>query len=187
MPTEDTAGTTVLLIRHAHADWTPDEARPLSARGLADAAALAPRLAQEPISAVYSSPATRARQTVEPVAAAFGLSIRIVDDLRERELSGEPVDDFLAAVRATWNDPALAWPGGESNRAAQLRGVTALERIVASHPGETIVIGTHGNLLALILQRYDPSIGFAFWRELAMPDAYRLHIAPDAIQYERIQ
>ena len=112
--------------------------------------------------------------------------MHVVDDLRERELSGAPVDDWLAAVRAVWEDEDFAWPGGESNRTAQRRGVDALERILAAHPGRQFVIGTHGNLLALILQRYDPYVDFAFWRGLSTPDAYRLRFGPDGIQYSRI-
>jgi 2,3-bisphosphoglycerate-dependent phosphoglycerate mutase len=149
---------TILLIRHAHAVWTPDEARPLSEQGRADARKLANGLAYLQVDAVYSSPATRAVQTVEPIAAEKKLPVRVVDDLRERMLSGEPVDDFDAAVRAVWDDAHFAWPGGESNRAAQRRGVASVEAIVAAHPGECVVIGTHGNLLALILQHYDPAL-----------------------------
>ena len=33
--------TVFYLIRHAHADWTPDEGRPLSERGQRDALRLA--------------------------------------------------------------------------------------------------------------------------------------------------
>ena len=71
-----------------------------------------------------------------------------------------------------WRRSVAAWPRWSD--------------IVAAHPGQQIVIGTHGNLLALILQRYDPSVGFTFWSKLAMPDAYRLRSRPDGIQYSRI-
>lgn len=139
------------------------------------------------VKAIYSSPAARARDTVAPIARTRNLPIRIVSDLRERELSGEAVDDWLSAVRATWQNPDFAWPGGESNRAAQQRGVAALEQILSANAGQTVVIGTHGNLLALILQYYDPSVGFEFWQALTMPDAFRLQIGPHGIQYSRIE
>jgi len=173
--------TSIYLVRHAHADWTPDESRPLSARGEADAERVADLLEHAPIAAVYTSPSRRARDSVAPLAARKGLQVRELDDLRERDLSAEPVGDlhFKDAVRATWDDPAFAWPGGETNQAAQQRGVAVVWEIVARHPYEQIVVGTHGNLLALILQHYDPSIGFAFWQRLAMPDVYRLGFAPD--------
>lgn len=178
--------TVAILVRHAHADWTPDENRSLSTAGYAAAAALAERLRHLPVDALYASPAARARQTVEPIAAARGLPVHIVDDLRERVLGAGPFDDWLAAVRAVWDDADFAWLGGESNRVAQGRGVAALERILALHAGQHVVIGTHGNLLALILQHYDPSVDFAFWRSLTMPDAYRLRFGANGIQYSRI-
>jgi 2,3-bisphosphoglycerate-dependent phosphoglycerate mutase len=181
----DGADTVVVLVRHAHAQWTPDERRPLSERGRIDAERLAAGLVHCPVEAVYASSATRAQETVAPIAATLDLPVKVVDDLRERKLSGEPVDDWLAAVRATWDDASFVWPGGESNQAAQCRGVRAVEAIVAAHPGQYVVIGTHGNLLALILQQYDRSIDFAFWRALSMPDAYRLRYGSNGIQYEK--
>jgi len=39
---------------------------------------------------------------------------------------------------------------------------------------EHIVLSTHGNLMALTLQGFDPSIDFAFWKSLTMPDIYTL-------------
>jgi 2,3-bisphosphoglycerate-dependent phosphoglycerate mutase len=38
-------------------------------------------------------------------------------------------------------------------------------------------LGTHGNLLALIVHAYLPAHGYAFWRSLTMPDVVRLQLA----------
>ncbi len=161
--------TSIYLVRHAHADWTPDESRPLSTRGEASAERLADLPEPAPIAAVYASPSRRARDSVAPLAARKGLAVRELHALRERELSARPVGDlhFEDVVRATWDDPAFAWPGGETNQAAQRRGVMVIRELVARHRHEQIVVGTHGNLLALILQHYDPSIDFAFWQRLS--------------------
>lgn len=166
--------TVFYLVRHAHADWYPGEERPLSARGQRDARRVAQMLAFYPIAALYSSPARRARQTIAPLAARLGLPLHVVPELYERRLSGGPVDDFLEAVRATWADPCFAFPGGESNAAARERAVGFLEALLARHPEEHVVLSTHGNLLALLLQHFDPAIDFHFWQSLTMPDVYRL-------------
>ena len=42
---------------------------------------------------------------------------------------------------------------------------------------EHIVLSTHGNLMALILQVFDPSLDFAFWKSLTMPDLYTLNFS----------
>lgn len=173
--------TVIYFVRHAHADWLPDEQRPLSPRGSGDARHIAALLHAKPIIAIYSSPARRAFQTVEPLAARLDLRIRTIDDLRERELSHTPVANFMEAVQQTWNDPTYALAGGESNRVAQQRGVKVVESLMLHHPHEQIAIATHGNLLALILQHYDKSIDFTFWQSLTMPDVYQFQIEQGAI------
>jgi 2,3-bisphosphoglycerate-dependent phosphoglycerate mutase len=160
------------LVRHAHADWTPDEGRPLSARGRADAARVAETLQRHPIAAIYSSPFRRAYQTIAPLADRLGLPVCVEPALRERRLAAGSVRDFLGAVAATWRDPSFSHPGGESNTVAQQRGLGVVRRLQERHRGEYVVLSTHGNLLALILQGYDPAIGFDFWRALTMPDIY---------------
>jgi 2,3-bisphosphoglycerate-dependent phosphoglycerate mutase len=172
--------STFYLVRHAHAEWTPDENRPLSARGQADAERVADVLGGVPITAIYSSPARRARETVAPLAARLGLPIQPVPDLRERELCHGAVDDFFGAVKATWSDPSFAYPGGESNAAAQRRGVAVVRRLQKRHPDEHVVLATHGNLLALVLQHFDPRVDFAFWKSLTMPDIYALRVSADS-------
>jgi len=168
--------TVFYLVRHAHAEWTPDENRPLSARGQRDALRVAKVLQAHPIVAVYASPARRAQQTVAPFASQLGLPVHIAPELSERRLCADAADDFEGAVRATWADPSFFHPGGESNAAAQERGVHLVRTLAGQYPAEHIVLATHGNLLALVLQHYDPSIGYPFWRSLTMPDIYRLRI-----------
>jgi 2,3-bisphosphoglycerate-dependent phosphoglycerate mutase len=46
--------------------------------------------------------------------------------------------------------------------------------LTIKHPAEQLVLATHGNLLALILQHFDSTIGFSFWESLTMPDIYQL-------------
>jgi 2,3-bisphosphoglycerate-dependent phosphoglycerate mutase len=166
--------TTVDLLRHAHADWTPDENRPLSSRGRMDAEALARRLAEPVVAAIYSSPARRAIETVEPLATACGLTPLVVDDLRERSLVVPDGVAFEAAVAAAWANPEEGVHGSESNRTAAARGRRVLDDVIARHAGQRVVLSTHGNLLALVLNALDPAFGFEAWRGLTFPDAWRL-------------
>lgn len=168
------ASNTFYLIRHAHTVFTPDENRPLSHRGKRDGERIAGILRQLPIDQIYSSPYGRAFQTVEPLANQLGLPIQIEPDLRERKLSEKPVKNFSDAVRATWRDFSFAHPGGESNAAARQRGLGVIQRLLNQNSERHIVISTHGNLLALILNSFDPSIGFDFWKSLTLPDIFSL-------------
>lgn len=69
------------------------------------------------------------------------------------------------------------YPGGESNAVAHERGITLVQRLLEKHPEQHIVLSTHGNLMALILQIFDPSVDFMFWKSLTMPDVYKLNIS----------
>ena len=171
--------TTLLLVRHAHADWIPDEMRSLSEMGLRQAEAVSTRLEREKPTALYSSPYRRARQTIEPLARRLGLAIEEMTDLRERSLPTEFVEDWEAAIRLTWEDFELAFPsGGETNADALERAGRALASLRERHPGETVVVATHGNILTLLLRSLDPGRGFEFWRQISTPDLYRLTVAP---------
>ena len=169
--------TTFLLVRHAHADWIPDEMRPLSEEGRGQALALCRRVEGESPVAIYSSPYTRARQSVEPLAERLGLPIEELHDLRERSLTLDPVDDWEATIEPTWTDFSLRFPaGGETNAEAMDRARRAFESLRDRHLGEVIVVATHGNLLVLMLRLLDASKGFDFWRGLSTPDLYRLEV-----------
>ncbi|HEY6555532.1 MAG TPA: histidine phosphatase family protein [Vicinamibacteria bacterium] len=166
--------TIVYLVRHAHAPFEPSEERPLSEAGRADAAALAKAFGTTALSAIYSSPARRALETIDPLARSRGLRPEVVPDLRERELVVAAGATFEATVEAAWRAPDLGVGGSESNRAAADRGRRVLQEVLSAHGGEAVVLSTHGNLLALILHGQDPTHGYETWRSMTFPDVYRL-------------
>ena len=164
--------TTIYLVRHAHADWRNDDNRSLSPAGFDAARALGKRLAGFPITAIYSSPHRRSIETITPLADRLGLHPQLIDDLRERELPPVGPDEFERVVEETWRTPDVAVRGGESNRAAQRRGVAVMRDLIRRHDDEHIVVATHGTLLALMLNGFDAAYGYSFWKELEFPDAY---------------
>jgi 2,3-bisphosphoglycerate-dependent phosphoglycerate mutase len=85
-----------------------------------------------------------------------------------------PPDRFDALVQRAWSSPDKAPHGGESNVQAQDRGVAVVRSIVLRHVGSQVVLATHGNLLALVLNALDPTFGYEFWRQLSFPDIYQL-------------
>ncbi|MFD2045459.1 histidine phosphatase family protein [Ornithinibacillus salinisoli] len=170
--------TKLYLTRHAHSVYTPDEwNRPLSKRGLTDAKKVTQILANENIDVVLSSPYKRAVQTVEGVANTIGKGVIHVEDYKERRLSEAAVDDFDAAITKVWEDFTFAWPGGESNIVAQNRGIQAIFETLETYEGKNVVIGTHGNLMVLMMNYFNSSFDFYFWKELDMPDIYALTFA----------
>ena len=78
----------IFLVRHASAGdrsrwYLDDQERPLDERGRAQALRIADFFADSTVRAVWSSPATRCAQTVEPVAAAHTLDVQIRAELYE--------------------------------------------------------------------------------------------------------
>lgn len=132
---------------------------PLTQVGRRQAAALTSALIQIKLAAVYSSPMTRALQTVAQIAATRSFEIRQIEALREchvgnwaglswdqiRERDPEVVTQFLA------NPAVEKHPGGESYSDLQARVVPAFNNIVARHPGQNILIMAHNMVNRVLL------------------------------------
>lgn len=169
---------TFYFVRHAHSAWSADETRPLSEKGENDAELVAEILQEYSIGQIFSSPYHRALQTIKPLAGRLKIDIHVEPDLRERQLASSMPADFLKAVENTWANPNFAHPGGESNSSAQSRGISAISKLNQRFKGKHIVLSTHGNLLAVTLQHFSPTINFSFWRSLTFPDIYKLEFTP---------
>ena len=120
-------------------------------------------------------------ETVEPLGQRLGIGVDVVPELRERHLPVVPAGDFERIVRETWRFPTHATADGESNAVAQTRGLTAVRQFIARHAEQPLVVATHGTLMALILNGFDPSFGYEFWRELSFPDVYELEFEASAL------
>ncbi|MED2933024.1 histidine phosphatase family protein [Bacillus wiedmannii] len=167
--------TTIYFVRHAHSIYTKDErVRPLSEKGHLDVENVTRLLKDKHIDVVISSPYKRAIQTVQGIANTYNLSIQLEEDLRERLLSKEPVQDFNDALQKVWEDWTFAYVGGESNDVAQRRAVICMQSILKKYRGQNIVIGTHGNIMVLLMNYFDSKYDFQFWKTLHMPDVYKL-------------
>ena len=170
----------VLLVRHAEpvAVGTPeihDDDRPLTDAGRTAADELAAELDGWELTAIYSSPYERAVQTVTVLAERRGLPVQLIEDLRERRLSGELHDGWRVTLERSWNDADFALLGGESGRTAQRRAIAILDLLRTRHAdGGRIVLGSHGNLISLILQALQPEVGYDFHMAMPMPALYRL-------------
>ncbi|RKL65760.1 histidine phosphatase family protein [Salipaludibacillus neizhouensis] len=167
--------TNLYFVRHAHSTYNSDElGRPLSKRGFIDANIVTELLKREAIDYVYSSPYKRAIQTVEGISKYIDKEIKLLDGFKERILAEHPVEDFEVAITKVWKDYDFSWKGGESNRIAQKRGINATFKVLDSNIGKNVVIGTHGNIMVLIMNYFDNQYGFDFWKELEMPNIYKL-------------
>ena len=95
---------TVYAVRHAKAgdrsSHDPDEQRPLSAKGWAQAERIADLLEDAGIERIVTSRYTRCVQTVEPLANRIGVPVEIHEALAE-EAGLEEAWDLLEALAGT--------------------------------------------------------------------------------------
>lgn len=174
--------TNIYLVRHAHTIYTPEELRrPLSAEGLKAVEGVTKALQGENIDIVISSPYLRAIQTVQGIANEIGSEIILDERFRERKVAEQPVEDHMTAMDKLWGDYSFSFEGGESNLDAQQRGVEAVKELLVRYPDKNVVVGTHGNTMVLIMNYFDKSYDYEFWKQLEMPDIYRLSFESEKI------
>lgn len=176
--------TTVYFVRHADSVFVPNRERErgLTEQGERDAAKIINILGKEPLDHFVSSPYERAIATIRGLAALHEQEIQLVEDLREREIGIITGVDFKTAKKQVYADFNHAFAGGESSSQAQKRAVEALKRIIGQYRGKRIVVGTHGDILTLMLNFYDPQIGYAFWCSSTMPDVYKAQFDDEILE-----
>lgn len=125
---------------------------PMGEEGLAQATEMAGKL--PPVTAVFSSPLTRAVQT----AQAIGMPVTILDDLREMhagEWDGLTFEEIrrrypeLYAARS--HDLTIPLPGAEDHKEGLARFTRAMEESAAMAPGDFAVVA-HGGIIAQFIQ-----------------------------------
>jgi phosphoserine phosphatase len=171
--------TKILLIRHGHVEgiepprFRGREQLPLTARGRAEASAVARRVASgwQP-SVVYTSPLGRCVATGEAIAQRCNVTAAVCDDLNDIDYGAW---QFKTHKEMQQEDPKLfaAWfttphlvrfASGESLQDIAARGANAFRLILTRHPEDTVVLVSHDNLnRALLLQLLDQPLS-AFWR-----------------------
>ncbi len=152
-----------IIFRHGETDWNRQHRSmgttdiPLNATGKQQAERLAVRLAQEHISACYTSPLARAKETMCLVARYHHLPVWILEDLREMDLG--QFEGKLKAER-TLLFPGFD-PGNDEHRELLHMDTFSLwiprlkNEIVAGllqrHDGQTIAISTHDQKMRALL------------------------------------
>lgn len=158
--------TRFLIVRHGETEWNAlgremgQLDSPLTPLGVAQAQSVGPCLSARHPCALYSSDLGRAAHTARIIGEAVGLEPRLDVRLRERHMGifqGRTPQESAAAYPAERTayqaDDNYAIPGGESGAQRAERAFICLEELAIRHPGETLVIVSHGGLLMGILER----------------------------------
>jgi probable phosphomutase (TIGR03848 family) len=173
--------TVLLLARHAVTAETGSMLsgrKPgidLSDKGREQANVLGERLAVLPIAAVYASPIERTMQTAQAVAEKHGLEVRELPGVLEADYgdwTGGKLGDLAKEDlwRTVQRAPSRArFPEGESLGEMQVRMVAALERVVADHPGEIVVVVSHADPIKSAIAHYNGTHLDHFQRIIVSP------------------
>jgi probable phosphoglycerate mutase len=175
--------TQLCIVRHGETAWNA-EGRvqgqldvPLSEVGISQARAVAIALRGETFSALYSSDLQRVTQTAEPTARMLGLPVRLDPRLRERhygmfqtlkyaEVKMLHPEDY---ARFKSKDPDYDFRTGESLRTFHARSIECLADLAARHPGESLLVFTHGGVLEMA-RRFATGASLSTVREFEIPN-----------------
>lgn len=176
--------TELWLIRHGVTDWNIEKRYqgstdiPLNAEGIAQARAAAAQLHVEKFAAIYCSPMIRTRQTAHEISQVVDLPIFIDERLREgcqgewETLLLDEIDQLYPGMREKRRlDPVHnSPPGGETMLQVAQRVVQAANDIARAHPGQKVLVVSHGMALAGLI---------SLARNLPLKDSFNL-IMPNA-------
>ncbi len=152
--------TRIIAIRHGETAWNVDTRIQgsldiaLNERGREQARAVARALQGEAITAIYSSDLWRAHDTATAIANAMGLAPVPTEGLRER-MFGIFEGKTFAEIETLWPDLAARWrrrepdfcpEDGESLMTFRDRIIHCVSRLAVRHPGEQIVVVSHGGV-----------------------------------------
>lgn len=161
--------TTILLVRHGQTEWNLQKRfqgrldSPLTPRGVMQAQWLGEALRDVPIDYIYSSASTRASDTAKLIRAERNIPLATSEQWMEMHL-GEWEGLEQTHVQKTapgqydnfWNAPdRFEVFGGETFRQVERRALGELERIVATHTGNTVLIVTHTVVVKLVMAYYE--------------------------------
>ncbi len=155
--------TIITLVRHgetrANIDrvWHGSTDTPLTERGLVQAERVASFLSDTRANAsvLYSSPLQRALGTARVIAQALQLSVRTDAELSEYDLGTWEGMSFAELQNRhrffdrLATEPDFAPEGAESPRQVSTRIAGALRRIADSHPGQRVIVVSHGGAMTL--------------------------------------
>jgi len=153
--------TILTLVRHGETEWNAVGRIqghldiPLSATGLAQAAAIGRRLVGEAFDSILSSDLERALLTARPIVRHSEQAIIREARLRERHLGVlQGLTGEEAAIRQphAWGafkarNPEATLEGGETLGVFSQRVVGLIDELLRAHAGNRLLLVTHGGVL----------------------------------------
>lgn len=162
------------LVRHGQTDWNAERRLqgshdiPLNTVGREQARALKPFFDHHPVQVYFSSPLSRARETLRLATGIPEERLIIEPSLAEVRLGPleglsqqEILDRFGTDLWSKWSSvstdgQSFAFDGAENPRESNSRLEEGLRRLAHTHAFAAAAVCTHGFLLRRFLQKLDP-------------------------------
>ena len=71
-------------------------------------------------------------------------------------------EEVEPAIEKSFEDKDYCLPGGETTRQAQKRAVPIIKQMLKEYEGKQIVVGTHGNIMTIIMNYFNQEYGYEF-------------------------
>lgn len=205
--------TIVYLTRHGQTEWNVVrkmqgyQNSPLTELGVLQATWLRDAMLDIDLAALYASSSQRAIKTAEIIRGQRPLEIMTSDAFREIDMGdweGKTIDEIqqtdAQGLDVFWKRPTEYVPTnhGESFYDLQSRVIPALDKVVAHHPGQTIMIVSHGITLKLMLAYFEQRPLAELWdppfiqptalsKVVIEDDVTRIELNGDTAHYKEVE
>lgn len=166
----------LILVRHSISAPQPDlpqEAWQLTAEGELCCVQLAETLRPYAPERIFTSIEAKAQSTGKHLAQALSIPWQTAPDLQETARGDEDYfadkAAFAAAVEKAMRQPEQVLFGSETFAGAKARFTQQMHTLMQQHPGETLVLVSHGRVLSMVLGELQSRDPFAIWQEMPMP------------------
>jgi broad specificity phosphatase PhoE len=149
--------TSVYLVRHGQTAWNKEEIFrgrtdvPLDETGLRQAELAGEYFRRIQIDAIYSSPLARAWETAQTIAQVSSLQVQPLEGILDMSFgkwegrSHQEIRERDTETYRLWMEEPhrVRLPGGESLEEVRTRSMAALEGVIRTHAGKTLVLVSH--------------------------------------------
>lgn len=171
----------IIFIRHGKASMEgSDSERKLDDDGISQALSLKQKLNSLGFKSakIYSSPFSRALETIEPfINQSKEFEIIKSKELEEIHIPKNPNLSKHQIIEKMWSDENYKVDDGISQKQHFEKIKSYLDNLFQEFKSgdKDLIFVTHGNLIGIILKFYfEISFGFQEWKKMTMPDIYLL-------------
>ena len=177
----------LILVKHSVPEIVqsvPAREWKLSELGRVRARRMAELLKQYQPEVVLSWKEPKAQETAEIIAGIHQIELRIAEDLHEHDRSNVPFlthDEFQASIHEFFLKPNELVFGIETAGQAHGRFYRSVHSILNEHTNKTVVIVTHGTVIALFVSRLTGSPAFEIWNRLGLPSFIAIELGSNTL------